>query len=154
MRLFLRCVRIIAQAVRSPGDALLLLEIGAFIVRLPANVGRTDVPAFFRRLELAPRPKARSIEGSYARIARLRDACLSMPRLWRRDTCYIRAFTLFRFLDPGEHRMRVHFGVEQPQSKTDRLRGHAWVSVDGRPFEAPQAVYERRIHEVPFDAAG
>jgi hypothetical protein len=83
----------------------------------------------------------------------LRNACLGMPRLWRRDTCYVRALTLYRFLDPGEHRVRVHFGIEQPQSKDDRLRGHAWVSVDGRPFEAPEAVGARRIHEVPLHLA-
>jgi len=151
IRALARSARVLAQAVRSPGDAL--LEIGAFIVWLPANVRRSDVPAFFRKMKVAPRPKARKIEHSYDRIARLRDACLSMPRLWRRDTCYIRAFTLYRFLDPGEHRVRVHFGIEQPQSKNERLRGHAWVSIDGRVFEAPEAVHDGRIHEVPIDVA-
>jgi len=153
VRQVVRSARLLAQAARTPGDLLLLLEIGAFIVRLPRLVRRSSVPAFFRELAVAPRPKARPIELAHARIARLRDACLAMPRLWRRDTCYVRALTLYRFLDPGEHSVRVHFGIEQPQSKGDRLRGHAWVSVDGRPFEAPEAVGEQRIHEVPLHLA-
>ena len=147
----LRTVTVIAQALRSPADAWLMIRIGLFIALLPANVRRANVACFFRELETAPRPRAPSIELSYDRIARLRAACLSMPRLWRRNTCYIRAFTLLRFLDPGEHRVRVHFGVEQPQTKEERLRGHAWVSVDGHPFEAPEVVFEGRVHEVPID---
>lgn len=153
IRPLVRSVRILAGAIRTPGDALLLVEIGAFIVRLPAKVRRSDVPTFFRKLQAASRPKARSIEDGYDRIARLRNACLAMPRLWRRDTCYIRALTLYRFLDPGANHVRVHFGIEQPQSQNERLRSHAWVSVDDRLFEAPDAVYERRIHEVPLEIA-
>ena len=149
--MFVRAVGVIARALRSPADAWLMIRMGLFIAWLPANVERSNVGHFFRELEMAPRPRAQTIELSYDRIARLREACLSMPRLWRRNTCYIRSFTLLRFLDPGEHRVRVHFGVEQSQSKAERLRGHAWVSVDGRPFEAPEAVFQGRIHEMPID---
>jgi hypothetical protein len=153
LRALVRSVGIAVLALRSPADALLMLRIGIFIARLPGNVQRSNVASFFRALEQAPRPKAPSIQDSYDRIARLRNACLCMPRLWRRNTCYVRALTLFRFLDAGEHRVRVHFGVEQPQSKAERLRGHAWVSVDGTLFEGPEAVNRRQIREVPIDAA-
>jgi hypothetical protein len=150
--LFVRAVGVVARALRSPADAWLMIHMGLFIARLPEKVQRSNVASFFREIETAPRPRAQTIDQSFQRIARLREACLSMPRLWRRNTCYIRAYTLLRFLDPGEHRVRIHFGVEQSQSKSDRLRGHAWVSVDGRTFEAPDAVFQGRIHEVPIDA--
>jgi hypothetical protein len=153
MRNLLRIARAISEAVRSPADALLLMQIAVFIARLPDSVRRSNVGVFFARLESAPRPRSATIEESYTRIARLRSACLSLPRLWRRDTCYIRAFTLLRFLDPGTHRLRVHFGVEQPLVDGDRLRGHAWVSVNERPFEAPEAVYHGRVRELPIDGA-
>lgn len=149
--MFARAVGIIARALHSPADAWLMIRMGLFIARLPSKVRRSNVKHFFRELETAGRPRAQTLESSYARIARLREACLSMPRLWRRNTCYIRALTLLRFLDPGGHRVRVHFGVEQPQSKTERLRGHAWISVDGRPFEAPDAVFQGRVRPVPID---
>jgi hypothetical protein len=151
IRPLVRCTRILARAIHTPKDALLLLEIGAFILRLPAMLRRSDVPTFLGRLASAPRPKAPSIDDGYVRIARLRDACLSMPRFWRRDTCYVRALTLYRFLDPGGKCVQVHVGIEQPKSPGETLRGHAWVSVDKRLFEAPDAVYHERIHEVSLD---
>jgi Transglutaminase-like superfamily len=153
MRALFRCAKTIAGVVHSPADALLFVQICAFIVRLPAIVRRTDVPTFFERIGTAPRPKARSFEAGYRRVARLREAALSMPRLWRRDTCYLRAVTLYRFLDSRGHRVRVHFGVEQSSSPEQRLRGHAWISVDDALFEAPDAVRLRRIHEVPLHVA-
>jgi hypothetical protein len=153
MRALLRCAKTISGVVHSPGDALLFVQICMFIVRLPAIVGRTDVQTFFERIGTARRPKARSFEAGYRRVARLREAALSMPRLWRRDTCYLRAVTLYRFLDGCGHCVRVHFGVEQPPSPQQRLRGHAWISVDDALFEAPDAVRLRRIHEVPLHVA-
>jgi hypothetical protein len=132
---------------------VLLLEIGAFIVRLPGIVRRANVGVLLGTFEKAPRPKAPTIEIAHARIARFRDAWLALPGLRRRNTCYIRALTLYRFLDPGEHRVRVHLGIEEPSSPDQRLHGHAWISIDGRPFEAPEAVLERRIREVPLPLA-
>lgn len=152
-RNLVRIMCALARAVRSPADLLLLTEMTIFIARLPVRLRRSNITTFFAQLESAPRPRSLTIEQSYARIARLRSAALSLPRLWRRDTCYIRALTLLRFVDPGTHRLRVHFGVEQPQSKGDRLRGHAWVSVDDRAFEAPDAVFQQRVRELPIDVA-
>jgi hypothetical protein len=153
IRALLRSVATVGAVVRSPSDAVLFVQICAFMVRVPAIVRRTDVPTFFRRIGSAPRPSAPSLDAGYRRVARLRDAALTMPRLWRRNTCYLRAVTLYRFLDGGDHHVRVHFGVEQPPTPYERLRGHAWISVDGTLFEAPDAVRLRRIHEVPLHAA-
>jgi hypothetical protein len=152
IRVLIRCAVTIASVVRSPGDAVLFVQICAFIVRVPSAVRRTDVTTFVRQIGDARRPKAQSLDAGYRRIARLRDAAFTMPRLWRRNTCYLRAVTLARFLDGGHHRIRVHFGVEQPPTPQERLRGHAWVSVDGALFEAPEEVLLRRIHEVPLHA--
>lgn len=148
-----RRIHVLAQAVRSPSDALLLLEIGIFIALLPRSIGRSDIPMFLCEMDRARRPRALTIERAYERIARLRNACFVMPRLWRHDTCYVRALTLYRFLDAGEHCMQVHVGVEQAQLHTDRLHGHAWVSIDGQFFEVPAAVHERRIREIPLRAS-
>lgn len=147
------CIATVRAAIRTPADALLLIEMAAFIARISGEARRSDVPSFFRRLARARRPKAATLERGFTRIVRLRGACLAMPRLWRRDTCYVRALTLYRFLDAGDSSVRVHFGVEEPSSKSERLRGHAWVSVDGRMLEGPDAVREQRIREVPLDVA-
>jgi hypothetical protein len=44
--------------------------------------------------------------------------------------------------------MRIHFGVEPGVSATDRLRGHAWVTVDGALLEAPEPVLAGRVREL------
>jgi hypothetical protein len=147
------CVSALRGGIRTPADALLMIEMASFIAGLPLKVSRSDVPTFFRRLERSRRPRAKTLLSGYWRIARVRDACLTLPRLWRRDTCYVRALTLYRFLDGRGSTVRVHFGVEQPASRGERLRGHAWVSVDGRLFEGPDAVRQRRIQEVPLHVA-
>jgi hypothetical protein len=141
---------VLRGAIHTPGDAVLLFEMAAFVVRLPVKVRRSEVPSFFERLERARRPRAANLEEGYGRIARLRDACLSLPRLWRRNTRYVRALTLYRFLSPCGRQVSVHFGIEQPATEGERQRGHAWVSVDGILFEGSDAVRERRIDEVPL----
>ena len=74
----------------------------------------------------------------------------SAPRLRRRNTCYVRAFTLYRFVDAGTRDVRIHFGVEPDRS--DRLRGHAWVTVDGEMLEGPPEVTTGSIVEVNLGA--
>ena len=58
----------------------------------------------------------------------------------------MRAFTLYRFVDAGERDLRIHFGVELDRS--DRLHGHAWVTVDGELLEGPPEVTDGSIVEV------
>jgi hypothetical protein len=68
-----------------------------------------------------------------------------------RDTCYLRAFTLYRFLEAGEAPVGIHFGIERPRQGGDRLRGHAWVTVDGQLLEGPEAVAAGAITEIPLE---
>lgn len=68
-----------------------------------------------------------------------------MPLLRRRNTCYVRALTLYRFIHPGKGNLKIHFGVEPKIPPNDRLRGHAWVTIDGILVEAPTPVLEGRI---------
>ncbi len=62
--------------------------------------------------------------------------------------CYVRALTLYRFLDPGAALLRIHFGVEPGVDAADRLRGHAWISVGGDIFETPDPVRAGRVREI------
>ncbi len=56
----------------------------------------------------------------------------------RHNTCYIRAMTLYRYLDTESERLRLHLGVERRDDPAERLRGHAWVSLDGTIWRAPK----------------
>jgi hypothetical protein len=117
-------------AVRGWGDALLALQVGWFIWRAPHELGANHLGGLLRRLIEAPRPPAADLEAGVERLVRLSNAWLRRKWLRRRRTCYLRALVLFRFLDPGGAVMRFHLGVEPGQ---DRLHGHAWVTVAGRP---------------------
>lgn len=148
VRKFVRACAI-ARALRSPGDAMLFVAIARFIVGLPAELGRHDVSAYVRELERSRRPRARDVAASFRRVVRIRDACLRLPGLWQRNTCYVRAFTLYRFLDSREHHVALHLGVEA--SRENRLRGHAWVTLDGELLEGPEAVVEHALNELVLD---
>jgi len=80
------------------------------------------------------------------RTVRVRTALL---RLFRRfDNCYARAFTLYRFLDVAPERIDLRLGIEPPRTNGDRLRGHAWVLLDGDVLEGPEATAIARSREV------
>ncbi len=143
-----RSANVLRKAIRTPGDVALTARIGFFILRAPRELARTNVPEFLERLRQASRPRARDLASGAERIKRLRGACLALPALWRRDSCYVRALTLYRFLDPGTRKVQVHFGVELPDPRMERLHGHAWVTVDHEMLEGPEAVAGGRIREI------
>jgi hypothetical protein len=143
-----RTAALLRGAIREPSDVGWLIRIALFIVRAPRDLANTDLATFVERLRNGPRPKANDLTAGTERIKRLRGACLRMPALWRRDSCYVRALTLYRFLDPGQREVRLHFGVELPEAGQQRLHGHAWVTADRAILEGPDAVLAGRIREL------
>ena len=136
--------------VHRPDDLWLALQIGYFMWRVPAMLRRRNLRSFLAHLRDSRRPAASSLEHSQERIARLRALCLRLPVLRSRDNCYVRALTLYRFLDAGPRPVRIHFGIEEQPDPRERLRGHAWISVGGQCFDAPDEIYNLRIREVPL----
>lgn len=127
----------LGHTVRTPSDLTWLFRIGWFVLRLPADVEHSHLDEFLDKLERAPRPRAADPGPGAERVARLRQPWLRVPGLRSRDTCYIRAFTLYRFLDPGAHEVQLRVGVEWYDRPGGVLRGHAWVTLDGRVLEGP-----------------
>ncbi|MDQ6780061.1 MAG: lasso peptide biosynthesis B2 protein [Candidatus Eremiobacteraeota bacterium] len=138
------------RIVRGPADVIFALRIGYFMWRLPGRLHDAHLQEFLHGLRALPRPPARDPLSSRERILRLRSLWLRLPLFRTRDNCYVRAMTLHRFLDAGGHKVTIHFGIEQRDDPRERLRGHAWVSVDGAFFEAPPEVRKARIREVPL----
>src|SRR5271167_4616914 len=93
-----------------PGTGLpLWLAVGHFILRAPARLARSELPAFLARIAAQPR------DGSdFPRIARLSRRWLRLFPLRSRDTCYLRSLALFRFIDARGGDLCVHFGVDEP----------------------------------------
>lgn len=136
------------RTIRQPADLVLAAEIGYFVWTLPAKLGKSDLPMLLDQLWSLPRPRAKDLAASIERITRLRGAWLRLWFLRERDTCYLRALTLYRFLDPGMGTMRIHFVVEPRVDARDRLRGHAWVSVDGQILEEGDSLLHARAREI------
>jgi hypothetical protein len=127
----------LARVVRRPSDLAVMARIGWFVLRLPDDVQRSHLGEFLNRLASAPRPAARAPGEGAERIVRLRQPWLRVPGLRSRDTCYIRALTLYRFLDAPGHVVRLHVGAEWHDKPGGVLHGHAWVTLDGQILEGP-----------------
>lgn len=138
------------RIIRRPADIVFAAQIGYFMWRAPAVLRSSHLSEFLRILRRLPRPHASDPDKSRERILRLRSLCLRLPLFRSRDNCYVRALTLYRFLDAGGRQVRIHFGVEQKHDRSERLRGHAWVSVDGAFFETPPEVRNSRVREIPM----
>jgi hypothetical protein len=125
----------------------LALRIGFFLWRAPARLRRTSLPALLESLQHSRTARLGGPQGSRSQVARFRGRWLRQLGFRDRNTCYMRALTLFRFLDPQDGELSIHFGVEEGPA-SDRLRGHAWVSLDGRILEMPDPVAAGRVREV------
>ncbi len=140
--------------VKEPSDLIAALHIGAFIARAPKILRRNDLRTTLRGLRHPGRAVVKSPRFSHERIVRLRDLCLLIPFLADRNTCYVRALTLYRFLDARDDEVGVHFGIEHRERSTERLRGHAWVTLHGKLLEGPEPVQLGRIREINIPLHG
>jgi hypothetical protein len=121
----------------------LWLAVGHFILRAPARLARSELPVFLKRVAAQPRDGT-----DFVRVARLSRRWLRLPLLRSRDTCYLRSFILFRFVDARDGDMCLHFGVDEQRISGERLHGHAWVSLDGRALNPPATLVEGRLREI------
>jgi hypothetical protein len=125
------------STLRKPSDVVWCLRIGWFIVRLAPNVERTHLRDFLEVLANAPRPRASNPSSAAEHVIRLREPWLRLPGVRSHDTCYVRALTLYRFLDATGHDARLRIGAEWFDQPGGVLRGHAWVTVDGEMIDGP-----------------
>lgn len=135
--------------IKRPRDLILALQIGLFILQVPSILKRRELNQFLQSLR-EPKRRAATLHSDMESIVRLRSPWLRLPMFGSHNTCYVRALTLFRFLDaPGKH-VGIHFGIEQRDDRAERLRGHAWVTVDGEVVEGPQGEITGRLIEIPI----
>jgi len=137
----------IRRTFRKPADVALAVRIGVFLIVMPRRLETRPLDGVLSEIERA-RSSSRGEANDVARISRLRQAWLASPLLRERNTCYVRAITLYRFLDAGGGKMRIHFGLEPGTDPGNRLRGHAWVTLDDELLEAPEPVLAGRVSEL------
>jgi hypothetical protein len=142
-------VRTAFHLIRHPDDAFLTLHMATFIAAAPRLLAEDDLRSVLTRIRAA----GRVARANYERICRMRGICLRFPPLANRNTCYVRALTLYRYLDVPDDAAAIHFGIERRDPGHSRLHGHAWVTVEGKMLEGPPAVLEGRIYEIPLAGA-
>jgi hypothetical protein len=134
----------IRRTFQDSGDVALAGRMGFFLLLIARRLDKMPLSELLKEMDENKGMTVRGVE----RIARLRQAWLASPFLSARNTCYVRAMTLYRFLDSGSKVKRIHFGVEPGVSATDRLHGHAWVTLDSELLEAPEPVLAGRVREL------
>ena len=137
-----------ARTFRRPGDIVLAARIGVFLWTIPRRLDSQPLDHVLRDLARESRDPSADLHADAARISRLRQAWLASPLFRARNTCYVRALTLFRFLADDGRSMRIHFGVEPGTLPGDRVRGHAWVSAGEEVLEAPEPLLAGRVSEL------
>lgn len=70
-------------------------------------------------------------------IAQMVRRRLRRPRSMRGRACLREGLTLFYFLKLAGAAPVIHIAVHSPAAKSDRLRAHCWVVLDGEPVSAP-----------------
>jgi hypothetical protein len=139
-------VRGALRLLRRPADVPLLLSIGAAILLTPLWIARANLrdPRSLRKSSMRlPVPRA-----DQNRILWLRGWWLNLPFFRRFNTCYVRAIVMYRFLQAPEEQLKLHLGIERRDDLRERLRGHAWVTLNGTALEAPTPVLEGRVREI------
>jgi len=121
----------------------LWLAVGHFIVRFPRRMARMDLPVFLSRIAAEPRGDA-----DLKRVSKIYRRWLRQPGFRAYNTCYVRSLLLFRFVNPQGRDLCLHFGVDEPTATDTRPHGHAWVSLDGVPWNAPGSMAEGRLREI------
>jgi Transglutaminase-like superfamily len=144
----LKILRRFRSIFAEPDDIALAVQIGYFIWTIAKKLEHVDLPTLLKELRTSPRLLGSDPVSNARRIISIRQAWLRTPVLNGRNTCYVRALTLYRFIHPGKGVLRIHFGVEPKVAPNDRLRGHAWVTIDGILLEAPTPVLEGRVSQI------
>ena len=144
--LITRFAKHLKRGLKDLHELPLMLNIGFFVLTVPSELSKVDLMEFLHALRRAQRAHGHSVAG-FEEVVRLRQFWLNLPVLRWRDTCYVRALTLYRFLDCERGDLKIHFGVEPDVGPRGRLKGHAWVTLNGHVLEE-RAVLERPVREI------
>lgn len=139
-------VKTALRLATHPKEALLALHMAAFIARVPALLAQSDLPTLLRRM----REERNVPRASFETVRVIRGICLRLVPLANRNTCYVRALTLYRYVDVPDAELALHLGIEHRDAAHTRLHGHAWVTRNGSVLEAPTAVTDGKIYEIPL----
>ncbi len=116
-----------------PADRRRLAELRAFCRGLPARL-REPLPEAMRQITPAP-PLARPVPHAEDRLRDLADLAAILERGSPLGLCLRRSLTRYHVLAAAGLPLTVHFGAKlQPGEQGRDLTGHAWLTLDDRPY--------------------
>jgi Transglutaminase-like superfamily len=143
---FARRARIAAALARAPEDLLLLARMSGWALVLPM-LKRTVPLATLARIMYSRSRSGRSHPERQRRIAALSGLIYSRYSL--QSHCLERSLLLYRFLSKAAVEPQLVVGVV----KTDKgWQGHAWIMVDGLPFDESSDALRKFCHVAVFSA--
>lgn len=80
------------------------------------------------------------------RVVELVRRRLARPIHMRRRACLRESLTLFHFLLLTGRPAVLHFGVYAPNAPGN-MHGHCWVTLEGRPLNAPPGAAAAQVHQ-------
>jgi hypothetical protein len=136
------------KTVKRPSDIILVCQVGLFISTVSYRLERTSLPALLTTFHSEPSFMITNVSEGIERLNRLSEPWLRLGIFRTYNTCYLRALLLYRFLDVGNKVKRIHFVVEPGTHPGDRLKGHAWVTINGRIVDPEMAALAGRTREI------
>jgi len=124
--------RIIRKIYRNPGEAILLMRMGAWIMLLSSLIKVQSLPRALQFISTPVRGPSADEQQTATRLAQAVDLLLAMNILVYRPCCWKRAAILHRYLALHGIDSQINFGMRKEVDGT--LSGHAWLEREGAPI--------------------
>jgi hypothetical protein len=144
-----RRIRNLRAAIQGPSDVWLGIRMVAWSAVLPAL--KHLVPLHVLTRLMWPRKRAATRSGRASTVTFLARRIYRMRPFLRRDNCLERSLLTYRFLAREGGQPRLVLGA---QKSNGAIRGHAWVTIDGRPIMDGHEALEQFTQLVEFGEGG
>ena len=124
--------RVIRKIVRNPGEAILLIRMGSWILLLSSLIKIQSLPRALQFISTPVRRRSVDQQQTATRLAEAVDLLLAMNVFVYRPRCWKRAAILHRYLALHGIDSQINFGMRKEVDGT--LSGHAWLERGGAPI--------------------
>ena len=144
-----RRIRRLGGVIQGPSDIWLGMRMVAWSAVLPAL--KHLVPLHVLTRLMWPRRQSATRAGRASTVTFLAGRIYRVRPFLRRDNCLERSLLAYRFLAREGARPRLVLGAKRSDGE---IRGHAWVTVDGRPIMDGHHGLEQFTQLVEFGERG
>jgi hypothetical protein len=144
-----RRIRSLRTVIQGPSDVWLGIRMVAWSAVLPAL--KRLVPLHVLTRLMWPRRRAARRSERVSTVTFFAGRIYRVRPFLRRDNCLERSLLNYRFLAREGMQPRLVLGAQRSEGE---VRGHAWVTIDGRPIMDGHEALEQFTQLVEFGAGG